>query len=72
MLGEHTAEILASVGVTNASLDELKALGVVHGRDRYPVDAGQADSDPRVLLGNESADGVDDDLPGRALHPFVP
>jgi crotonobetainyl-CoA:carnitine CoA-transferase CaiB-like acyl-CoA transferase len=27
MLGEHTAEILASVGVTNASLDELKASG---------------------------------------------
>jgi crotonobetainyl-CoA:carnitine CoA-transferase CaiB-like acyl-CoA transferase len=27
MLGEHTAEILASIGVTNASLDELKASG---------------------------------------------
>jgi crotonobetainyl-CoA:carnitine CoA-transferase CaiB-like acyl-CoA transferase len=40
MLGEHTAEILASIGMTNASLDELKASGIVHGRDRYPADAG--------------------------------
>ena len=40
MLGEHTSEILDSIGVTQQDLDELKASGVVHGRDRYPVDAG--------------------------------
>jgi formyl-CoA transferase len=40
MLGEHTAEILASVGLTKTSLEQLQASGVVHGCDRYPVDAG--------------------------------
>ena len=25
-----------------------------------------------VLFGNEPPDGVDDDLPGPARHPFVP
>jgi crotonobetainyl-CoA:carnitine CoA-transferase CaiB-like acyl-CoA transferase len=40
MLGEHTAEILASVGLTKAGLEQLQASGVVHGCDRYPVDAG--------------------------------
>ena len=36
MLGEHTAEVLASIGLTPGNLDELHAAGVIHepGRPR--------------------------------------
>jgi formyl-CoA transferase len=40
MLGEHTSEILESIGLTQKNLEELHASGVIHGRDRYPIDAG--------------------------------
>ncbi|SAL70513.1 L-carnitine dehydratase/bile acid-inducible protein F [Caballeronia udeis] len=40
ILGEHTSEILESIGLTQKNLEELHASGVIHGRDRYPIDAG--------------------------------
>jgi formyl-CoA transferase len=40
MLGEHTSEILESIGLTQRNLEELRASGVIHGRDRFPIDAG--------------------------------
>jgi crotonobetainyl-CoA:carnitine CoA-transferase CaiB-like acyl-CoA transferase len=40
MLGEHTLEILESIGLTERHLEELRASGVIHGRDWYPINAG--------------------------------
>ena len=39
MLGEHTAEVLASIGLTDRSLEELHAAGVIDGPSRNLVDA---------------------------------
>jgi crotonobetainyl-CoA:carnitine CoA-transferase CaiB-like acyl-CoA transferase len=39
MLGEHTAEVLASIGLTDSNLEELYAAGVIHGPGRDLVDA---------------------------------
>jgi formyl-CoA transferase len=39
MLGEHTAEVLASIGLTDGNLEELHAAGVIHGPGQHLVDA---------------------------------
>jgi formyl-CoA transferase len=39
MLGEHTTEVLASIGLTDSNLEELQAAGLIHGPGQHLVDA---------------------------------
>jgi formyl-CoA transferase len=38
MLGEHTAEVLASIGLTGRNLEDLHAAGVIQALGRHLVD----------------------------------